>query len=188
MSNIITVDAPDKIEEYNNRIKQGKAIVLYYAEWCGACKAMKDAWENFLKYVKTNKSKYPNIIVASVESSYIEKVECEHGSINGFPTILYLENGKRKGEYSGERTETGFISYLDSLKDDVMRGGDRQGNGGRGRGRDRGRGKTIRKKGRTNRRTRTRTRTRTPRRRTYNKTIRKSKQKINRRHKNTKRM
>lgn len=182
MSNIITVDAQDKIEEYNNRIKQGKAIVLYYAEWCGACKAMKDAWKDFLKYVKTNKSKYPNIIVASVESSYIEKVECEHGSINGFPTILYLENGKRKGEYSGERTETGFIRYLDSIKEDVMRGDGGQGNGGRGRVR----GKTIRKKGRTNRRTRTRTRT--PHRRTYNKTIRKTRQKINRRHKTSQRI
>ena len=125
MVNLIHVQDKQTLEQYNNAIMKGKAMVLYYMMGCGACEAMKPEWEKFEEELSKEKYESYDILVARVRSDYLNDVKCDHSGLIGFPTILELFDGKKVREYDGERTMNGFIGFLDEIKN-VMRGGSRK--------------------------------------------------------------
>ena len=86
------------------------SFTLYYADWCGHCKAVKPAYEEWIK-------KSPlNVKGKSVSLNMVEASENQDKSvpIKGFPTfILKTADGQMK-EFQGERTPSGWESWLAS--------------------------------------------------------------------------
>lgn len=91
--------------------KSISSIVLFYADWCGACKNFKPILD-----------KVASDHIASGWKLY--KVDCTSANqelskqcnIAAFPTILKFANGKNVGEYNGDRSEQSVISTIQSLK------------------------------------------------------------------------
>lgn len=108
---IIHVNDDSSLEEYNKYILNSKAIVLFYMDGCMHCEMMKPEWLKFEDYMKNNDfDKDNNVIIARVNQKYMNEIEGDK-NILGYPTILYLENGKQQDEYSGERTNEGFKQF-----------------------------------------------------------------------------
>jgi len=99
---------------FSSDTKDGKKLVWFYADWCGHCKTMHEAWDAAAKKVnEAGKNIMMKINVGDAKNKTHQKVSKEYG-INGFPTILMLNGGKKTGEYNGPRTADDFQKYCKS--------------------------------------------------------------------------
>ena len=84
---------------------QGKEMVLFHMNGCGHCKNMMPEWNKFQSSYKK----------AGIKVSKVERAEnpkaMEKLGIQGFPTIMLLQNGKKIKDYQGERTATAFKNF-----------------------------------------------------------------------------
>jgi thioredoxin-like negative regulator of GroEL len=84
----------------NQKLKKGHWVVLFYAEWCGHCQAMKPEWEKF-----KSQSQGKKYNVDEIESSeMVDLDEQFKANVQGFPTIVFIDKGKLKSVHSGDRT------------------------------------------------------------------------------------
>jgi len=98
---------------YNNKWCEGlsndKEFILVYMSGCGHCTPLLPKWD------AVSKNNTTGINMQRVEMSEgIGPELCKKYNITGFPTMIYLENGKKVADYTGERSETGLLSFLKS--------------------------------------------------------------------------
>jgi protein disulfide-isomerase A1 len=91
------------VELFENFQDKGKSVILYYAPWCGHCKALMPEWHKFEE--------------AGVKGVEIKKINAEENkaaasaaNVSGFPTIIKYNNGKKE-IYKGERTAESLRSW-----------------------------------------------------------------------------
>jgi protein disulfide-isomerase A1 len=82
-------------------------LIEYYAPWCGHCKALAPVFSSLGKKLRN----VSGLVIAKMDST---ANEVDGLNIQGFPTIKFYPKGKKNSpvDYSGERTEDGFIDYL----------------------------------------------------------------------------
>ena len=72
-------------KEFQETLNKKEAFVLFYAPWCGYSRAFLPAFNGF-----SQKCSKDCVIVDKVESPEV----CETFSINYYPTVIWLKNGK----------------------------------------------------------------------------------------------
>jgi len=82
-----------------------KEITLYYADWCGHCRAFKPAWDA-LKGVFNDHGIKTHEYEADSNKELIKKV-----GIKGYPTLMINDNGKSY-EYSGDRSVDSLLKEM----------------------------------------------------------------------------
>jgi protein disulfide-isomerase A1 len=82
-------------------------LVEYYAPWCGHCKSLAPIYAGLAGKLKNVK----NLVIAKMDAT---ANEVEGVQVQGFPTIKFYPKGavKKVVDYSGERTEQGFVDFL----------------------------------------------------------------------------
>jgi len=82
-------------------------LVEFYAPWCGHCKQLVPIWDKLgEKYAD-----HPTIVIAKMDST---GNELEEVKVQGFPTIKLFKKGTNEiVDYNGERTEDGFVKFLE---------------------------------------------------------------------------
>jgi len=82
-------------------------LVEFYAPWCGHCKQLVPTWDKLgEKYAD-----HPSIVIAKMDST---ANELEEVKVQGFPTIKLFKKGSNEiVDYNGERTEDGFVKFLE---------------------------------------------------------------------------
>jgi len=88
--------------------KEKPTIILYYANWCPHCAAMKPAWTS----VKRKFAKNKGVNIVEVEHQELEHVPKKYKKIKGFPTIQTIKGGKLKSEYYGNRSTEDIVKYI----------------------------------------------------------------------------
>ena len=87
--------------------KKKNSLVMFYAPWCGHCKAAKphftEAADAFSEDRKT--------AFVAVDCTKHTSV-CETYEVNGYPTIKYFNYGKNDFKYMGPRTADGFVEFM----------------------------------------------------------------------------
>merc|ERR1711970_1512677 len=83
-------------------------LVEFYAPWCGHCKQLTPIWDKLgEKYAD-----HANIVIAKMDSTANELGEIK---VQGFPTIKLIKAGDNSiVDFDGERTEAGFVKFLDA--------------------------------------------------------------------------
>merc|ERR1711994_1029005 len=83
-------------------------LVEFYAPWCGHCKQLTPIWDKLgEKYAD-----HANIVIAKMDSTANELEEIK---VQGFPTIKLIKAGDNSiVDFDGERTEAGFVKFLDA--------------------------------------------------------------------------
>lgn len=95
----LKVESENDAVNLSNLLKDGNWMVLYWAEWCGHCNAMKPEWHTVVNNLKKSK----NINIADIESTHIPELP-HKPQIPGYPTINIYINGKRKSTFNSDRT------------------------------------------------------------------------------------
>jgi len=96
-------------EELESQIKDGKKLVLFYADWCGHCKKIKPDWDDAAK--DANKEDKKMIKVNCGGGTEKDKELMNKYNIEGYPTIIIFDNGT-PAEYTGKRTKDDFLSIF----------------------------------------------------------------------------
>lgn len=85
-----------------------KALVMFYAPWCGHCKNSKPAFASAAAKIAAT---YKDIVLGAVDATAERDFVSKYG-IKGFPTFKYFENGQLLKDYSGGRSEQDFLEFL----------------------------------------------------------------------------
>ena len=92
------------LSNYLENFGNPKELVYFHMNGCGHCDKMKPEWNKF-------KASYTGPIeLKEVEQAQMSDQQKEW--VQGFPTLVLVENGKVLKTFEGERTEAGFKSFL----------------------------------------------------------------------------
>src|SRR5579872_1146913 len=99
----------DRINEKGDLISPvaDRTVVMFYADWCGACKSTKPG------YVKFANSAPKGIDVKALDyaSAYKLYIDQWKYKITGYPTIIGFYKGKAYSIYNGDRTAEDLLEY-----------------------------------------------------------------------------
>lgn len=82
------------------------SFLLFYAPWCGHCKALKPAWNEMAAEYQASTS----VLIAEVDCTAEEGL-CEKHGVEGFPELKYAESGASELEdFEGDdRSAEGLV-------------------------------------------------------------------------------
>jgi len=107
-----TKEAPsDAVElnaaSYTKFVTENKlAVVLFYAPWCGHCKAFMPEYERIATALKEK-----GIPVARIDGDAESEIS-ESVGLEGFPTVMVYVDGKHV-KYDGPRSKDGVLAFVD---------------------------------------------------------------------------
>ena len=91
--------------------KDNVSFVKFHQPECHHCKKMKKAWEDLGKLLQDKCKKNISLIEENGDALSESKSDVSK-EIRGFPTIMILESGKKKAEYSGDRTTEDLLNFM----------------------------------------------------------------------------
>ena len=124
MYEIVNVNDIYGVDKYNSLVSKTPTMVLFYMDGCGHCEMMKPIWRTFESKLSRQPSK-KKIMVAKINEKFMNMVD-GYKDIIGFPTIYYLEKGKKVSEFTKERTLENFEEFLKQIEDGGQTGGSRK--------------------------------------------------------------
>lgn len=113
------------LTKLNNCMRSGKVCVLYYANWCGYCQQLKPEWDKF-KDMHKNYNNSGKFHIADIESSVLEALKSKMSDlqdmikVEGYPTISMYDNGKKIGDYQGERTADVMMTNMNNTFTNII--------------------------------------------------------------------
>jgi hypothetical protein len=96
---------------------QSQPTIVYgklYANWCGACTALKDTWTNVAAKTGSNAIEFSvEELEMAVKGPEFEKTyQTKLPEVQGYPTIYKLYRPGRMYTYEGERSEEKLLQWL----------------------------------------------------------------------------
>lgn len=91
-------------DELWQRVERNPSLVMFSAPWCGHCKRMHPIWQNLAKQMQGR------TIIGQVDCTVNDKIRSRY-HVQSFPTIKLFNRG-RIVEYSGHRSQSGFMEFL----------------------------------------------------------------------------
>lgn len=108
------LSSKNDIDEFNKKAKSGNGntFIIYFADWCGHCKALAPELIKLDKFLTENNDKVYGDIVR-IEESNKDKLNV-FNDVAGFPTILILDGKGEKSKEFNEKTRdmNGFLTFL----------------------------------------------------------------------------
>jgi protein disulfide-isomerase A6 len=90
------------------------ALVLFYADWCGHCKAIASDYKAVADTYSDPKIK--DTIIAQIDADLYRAIGSRY-NIAGYPTIVYFPKGNKENweVYTGERIAHRMVKYMNSM-------------------------------------------------------------------------
>ena len=102
-------DQGNQMEGFHD-VSHGKRVILFHWKDCGHCKKMMPEWQRFQK-LNANKK---NISIETIEKDDAPELIQKY-NVQGFPTIIAINNGKKVKEFEGERTVDDLQRFANSV-------------------------------------------------------------------------
>jgi thiol:disulfide interchange protein len=95
--------------------KKQAELMLFYADWCPACKQFKPTWHEFKESMSGKTINGYHVILTDVNCSdkndSASSKKMTQMSVSGFPTVVLLKDGT-KYKFDGKRTNDGLTQFL----------------------------------------------------------------------------
>lgn len=105
---------------FTDFMSQNKYVLVeFYAPWCQHCKAFESKYKT-ASVILQDEFRDKNIKLATVDGSK-ELELSENYEVQGFPTLLFFENGKVTSPYGGPRETTPLVNWLVTLHEDKLK-------------------------------------------------------------------
>lgn len=97
-------------DNFDKHVSSGKHFVKFYAPWCGHCQKLAPVWERLAESLEFE----PEVTIAKIDCTQFRSI-CNNFDIKGYPTLLWLEEGKRIDKYQGQRTHEELKLYVNKM-------------------------------------------------------------------------
>ena len=94
-----------------NLLNTGRATVLFFHPTCIHCVMMRNEWEKMKEELKRKKKNCNIYEVSGEELAGIQTPLKQH--VDGFPTIINIENGKFKESFQDQRILEKMLSFVE---------------------------------------------------------------------------
>ena len=95
---------------FDEELKKNKfMMVKFYAPWCGHCRHLAPIWEDFATAAKKDAKPYR---VAKLNADAEREFARKFG-IRGYPTVMFVQEGKEPVKFTGARTVEEFTKFAD---------------------------------------------------------------------------
>ncbi|OCT60909.1 hypothetical protein XELAEV_18046933mg [Xenopus laevis] len=102
-------------EEFREALKKKKhSLVMFYAPWCPHCKSSVPDFTTAADTFKDDRKIAYGAVDCTKEKN---QGVCKQEGVEGFPTFNYYNYGKFSEKYNGERTESGFVGFIKTLRE-----------------------------------------------------------------------
>ncbi len=92
-------------ENFNEAVKSGRALVDFYADWCGPCRMMAPILEAVA-------SEREDLVVAKVNVDESAELASRFG-VMSIPTLVILEDGEELKRIVGARPKDALLAEID---------------------------------------------------------------------------
>lgn len=96
-------------ETFSKHVEKGKHFIKFYAPWCGHCQRLAPTWEELAKTYETKSS----VSISKIDCTQYRSI-CQDFEVKGYPTLLWIEDGKKVEKYAGPRTHDDLKAYVDA--------------------------------------------------------------------------
>ncbi|XP_076686826.1 thioredoxin domain-containing protein pretaporter [Andrena cerasifolii] len=97
-------------DTFDKHVSAGYHFVKFYAPWCGHCQKLAPTWDELANSLRNSK----DVSISKVDCTQHRGV-CGQFDIKGYPTLLWIEDGKKVDKYSGQRTHEELKAYVSKM-------------------------------------------------------------------------
>ncbi|XP_012286499.1 thioredoxin domain-containing protein 5 homolog [Orussus abietinus] len=97
-------------DTFDDHVVKGQHFIKFYAPWCGHCQKLAPTWDELANSFRHDNS----VSIAKVDCTQHRSV-CGQFDIKGYPTLLWIEDGKKVDKYTGERGHEQLKSYVSMM-------------------------------------------------------------------------
>lgn len=101
-------------------VGHGRHFIKFYAPWCGHCQRLAPAWEALAHSFEHDKS----VTIGKVDCTQYQAI-CTQYEVKGYPTLLWIVDGKKVEKYSGDRSHEDLKKFAVTMigKEEEQDGG-----------------------------------------------------------------
>ncbi|KAG8180470.1 hypothetical protein JTE90_002002 [Oedothorax gibbosus] len=96
---------------FQEAVKEGMHFVKFFAPWCGHCQRMAGTWAELAESLQGDTS----VTIAKIDCTE-NKETCADFEVKGYPTLLWIMDGKKIEKYQGSRTLEAFKQFVNDMK------------------------------------------------------------------------
>ena len=94
------------LNEFNEKISQGRVLVDFFATWCGPCKMLAPILEDV-----DAKGEAGDLLIVKVDVDEASDIAIRFG-IQSIPTLILFENGKAVNKVLGYMPKPQLLNFL----------------------------------------------------------------------------
>uniref|UniRef100_A0A1I8NGE4 Thioredoxin domain-containing protein n=1 Tax=Musca domestica TaxID=7370 RepID=A0A1I8NGE4_MUSDO len=97
-------------DNFAKHVSSGNHFVKFYAPWCSHCQRLAPTWEELAKALQN----VQDVSIAKIDCTVYRPI-CQDFEVKGYPTLLWIEDGKKIEKYSGARSLEELQSYVKKM-------------------------------------------------------------------------
>ena len=97
-------------DTFPKHVATGKHFIKFYAPWCGHCQKLAPTWQDLAKTFEHDK----DVSISKIDCTQYRPI-CTDFEVKGYPTLLWIEDGKKIEKYSGSRAHEDLKAYVDKM-------------------------------------------------------------------------
>ncbi|XP_030569395.1 thioredoxin domain-containing protein 5 homolog [Drosophila novamexicana] len=94
-------------ETFAKHVSSGNHFVKFFAPWCSHCQRLAPTWEELAKEL----IKEPEATISKIDCTQYRSI-CQDFEVKGYPTLLWIEDGKKIEKYAGARDLSTLKTYV----------------------------------------------------------------------------
>ncbi|EDV91834.1 thioredoxin domain-containing protein 5 homolog [Drosophila grimshawi] len=97
-------------DTFAKHVSSGNHFVKFFAPWCSHCQHLAPTWEELANALV----KEPAATISKIDCTQYRSI-CQDFEVKGYPTLLWIEDGKKIEKYAGARDLATLKTYVEKM-------------------------------------------------------------------------